>query len=723
VTVSFPRSVVRLVLVLPSVVLFLASPAHAQGTADSAVYPPTAKMIPKVDSTAGDIRVDNYFWLRDDERKNPDVLAYLDAENRYTAATLKHTEPLEQQLFAEMKGRIKETDLSVPQRIGHYFYYSRTEAGHQYAIFCRTKGSLAAPEEIILDENPLGAGHAYFHVGVARISPNEQLLAFTVDTSGAERYSLVVKDLSTGAMRPDSIRHVNYSLQWAADNRTLFYGNSDSANRAFAIVRHTLGAAQSADSVVFREPDVLYEAELGKTADHKYILINDFSYNQSSVLYLPADKPLAPFRTLVPRTDGVLVASVRHRKNSFLVLTNDHALNFKIVALNDAAPASAAPTTVIDAQDSVLIEGFDVLRDYIVLYERGHAQRTIRVLAPERHVDYVIPFPDSISTFYEGSNNEEFDTDLLRYTYTSFVTPPTVYDFDLSTRVATVKKRTEVLGGYDPTRYATERIWATAADGARVPISIVYRTPLVRDGTRPLLLYGYGSYGYSTDPEFDSPVVSLLDRGVIYAVAHIRGGQEMGRQWYEDGRLLHKKNTFTDFVAAAEYLVARKYTSTDRLAMHGASAGGLLMGAVVNLRPDLFKAVVADVPFVDVITTMSDSTIPLTAGEWLQWGDPRAEPYYSYMKSYSPYDNVARKAYPAMLVTAGLNDPRVGYWEPAKWVARLRASKTDDHILLLRTNMGAGHGGASGRYDALHEESIRYAFILDQLGLGGVAVP
>jgi oligopeptidase B len=723
VTVSLPRSVVRLVLVVPAIVLLVvAPPARAQGAADSVVYPPTAKMIPKVDSTAGDIRVDNYFWLRDDQRKNPDVLAYLDAENRYTAATLKHTEPLEQQLFAEMKGRIKETDLSVPQRIGHYFYYSRTEAGQQYAIFCRKKGSLAAREEIILDENPLGAGHAYFNVGTARISPNEQLLAFTVDTSGAERYFLVVKDLTTGAMRPDSITHVNYALQWANDNRTLFYGNSDSANRAFEIVRHTLGAAQSADSVVYREPDVLYDVDLRKTKDHKFLLISDGSYNQSSILYLAADKPLLPFRTLVPRTDNVIVSNVEHRKNNFLVLTNDQALNFKIIALNDAAPSGATPTTVVGAQDSVLIEGFDVSRDYIVLYQRGHAQRTIRVLEPEQRVDYVIPFPDSISTYYEGPN-EEFDTNLLRYTYTSFVTPPTVYDFDLSTRVATVKKRTEVLGGYDPARYATERIWATAADGARIPISIVYRTPLVRDGTRPLLLYGYGSYGYSTDPEFDSPVVSLLDRGVIYAVAHIRGGQEMGRGWYEDGRLLHKKNTFADFVAAAEYLVARKYTSTDRLAMHGASAGGLLMGAVVNLRPDLFKAVVADVPFVDVITTMSDSTIPLTAGEWLQWGDPRAEPYYSYMKSYSPYDNVARKAYPAMLVTAGLNDPRVGYWEPAKWVARLRASKTDDHVLLLRTNMGAGHGGASGRYDALHEEAIRYAFILDQLGLGGVAVP
>ena len=704
--------------------LLASAPAVAQTTADSATtaYPPTAKMIPKVDTTLGDTRVDNYFWLRDDERKNPDVLAYLAAENRYTSAALKHTEGLQQQLFTEMKGRIKETDLSVPQRVGHYFYYSRTEAGQQYAILCRKKETLAAKEEVILDENPLGAGRAYFRVGVTRISPNEQLLAFTVDTSGAERYLLVVKDLATGAMRHDSIAHVNYSLQWAGDNRTLFYGNSDSANRPFEIVRHTLGTAQAADSVVYREPDVLYELELEKTKDRKFLLVDDASFNQSSVAYLPADKPLAAFQPLIPRTDNVLVTRVEHRDRSFLVLTNENALNFKVVKLSDTDPGHGSSSVLVAAQDSVLVEGFDVFRDYVVLYERGHARRTIHVLQPEQHIEYDVPFADSISTYYEGPN-PEFETGVLRYTYTSFVTPPTVYDFDLKTRAATVKKRTEVLGGYDPAHYATERTWATASDGARIPISIIYRTPLVRDGTRPLVLYGYGSYGYSSDPEFYSPVVSLLDRGVIYAVAHIRGGSEMGRAWYEDGRLLHKRNTFTDFVAAAEDLVAKKYTSTDRLAIWGASAGGLLMGAVVNLRPDLFKAVVADVPFVDVINTMSDSTIPLTAGEWLQWGDPRKEPYYSYMKSYSPYDNVARKAYPAMLVTGGLNDPRVGYWEPAKWVARLRASKTDDHLLLLRTNMGAGHGGASGRYDALHEEAVRFAFILDQLGLAAATTP
>jgi oligopeptidase B len=694
--------------------------AHAQ-SADSAAIPPTAKMIPRVDTTLGDVRVDSYFWLRDDQRKNAEVLEYLAAENHYTDAMLRHTESLQAQLFTEMKARIKETDLSVPQRNGRYFYYSRTEAGQQYPILCRKKDALTAREEVMLDENVLGAGRAYFRVGTARVSPDDRLLAFTVDTTGAERYLLVVKDLTTGRMLPDSVVHVDYSLEWGNDNRTLFYGNSDSANRPFEIVRHALGTPQASDSVVVQEPDPLFNVELSKTKDHAYLLVRSSSYGSADVRYLAAATPRLAFRTLVPRRDSVIVASVEHRGKEFLVLTNEQAFNYRLVALADADPEHAVERVVAPQQDSVLLEGFDVFQDYIVLYERGHARHWIHVLAPAtRRVagsEFDVPFTDSISTFSRGDNPMYAGT-LLRYTYTSFLTPPTVYDFDMRTRTATVKKVTEVLGGYDPSRYVTERTWATASDGARVPISLVYRAPLVKDGTRPLLLYGYGSYGLSTDPTFSSTNISLLDRGVIYAIAHVRGGQEMGRTWYEQGRLLNKRNTFTDFIAAAEALVAQKYTSADRLAIRGGSAGGLLMGAVVNMRPDLFKCVVADVPFVDVVNTMSDSTIPLTTGEWLQWGDPRREPYYTYMKSYSPYDNVARKAYPAMLVTAGLNDPRVGYWEPAKWVARLRASRTDDHPLLLRTNMGAGHGGASGRYDALHEQAIRYAFILDQLGLG-----
>jgi oligopeptidase B len=708
-------------LVLCAVVVFAArTPASRAQSVDSAAIPPTAKMIPRVDTTLGDVRVDSYAWLRDDQRKNPEVLAYLTAENTYTEAMLRHTEALQAQLFDEMKARIKETDLSVPQQNGRYFYYSRTEAGKQYPILCRKKGALSAREEVMLDENTLGAGRAYFAVGTVRVSPDDRLLAFTVDTTGAERFLLVVKDLTTGRMLPDSMQHVEYSLEWGNDNRTLFYGNSDSANRPFQIVRHVLGTPQANDSVVVEEPDPLFYVELSKTKDRAYLLVRSSSFASADIRYLSAATPRLPFRTLVPRQDSVLVTDVEHRGKEFLVLTNDHAFNYHLVAVPDADPEHGPRREVVPAQDSVLLEGFEVFRDYIVLDERGHARHWMHVLAPRG--EYDVPFADSISTF-ERTRNPMYDATVVRYTYTSFLTPPTVYDFDMRTRTATVKKVTEVLGGYDPTHYVTERTWATASDGARVPISLVYRAPLVKDGTRPLLLYGYGSYGISSDPVFSSTNISLLDRGVIYAVAHVRGGQEMGRAWYEEGRLLNKRNTFTDFIAAAEHLVTEKYTSTDRLAIRGGSAGGLLMGAVVNMRPDLFKCVVADVPFVDVVNTMSDSTIPLTTGEWLQWGDPRREPYYSYMKSYSPYDNVARKAYPAMLVTAGLNDPRVGYWEPAKWVARLRASRTDDHLLLLRTNMGAGHGGASGRYDALHDQAIRYAFILDQLGLGSATVP
>src|SRR6266704_666310 len=634
--------------------------AQAPGTraaADTATLPtpPIAKTIPKVDTTLGDIRVDNYFWLRDDSRKSPDVIAYLEAENRYVAARLKHTDALQTQLFNEMKARIKETDLSVPQREGHYYYYSRTVAGQQYPILCRKRGSLTAPEEVMLDENApgAGAGRAYFRVGVSRVSPDERMLAFTVDTTGGERYLLVVKDLVSAA---------------------------------------------ATDSVVFHEADVLYSVDLGKTKDHRFLLISDQSFDQSEIRYLPADRPTEAWRTLVPRTPGVLHPVAEHRGDDFLVLSNEHALNFKLLRLSDHDPTQAAE--LVSASDSILIDGIDVFRDYVVLYERGNATQRIRVLSPERHSVYAIDFPEPIYS-YRTAENPEFDTDQLRFTYASFVTPPSVYDYDLRRHTRQLRKRTEVLGAYDPSHYGMARAWATAKDGARIPISLVYRKPLVKDGTRPLLQYAYGSYGISTDPTFSSNLVSLLERGVVYAVAHIRGGQEMGRQWYEQGRLLNKKNTFTDFIAAAEHLVAERYTSSDRLALRGGSAGGLLMGAVLNMRPDLFKAAVADVPFVDVINTMSDSTIPLTTEEWLQWGDPRKAPWYSYMKSYSPYDNVTRQAYPAMLVTAGLNDPRVGYWEPAKWVAKLRATKTDDHVLLLRTNMGAGHGGASGRYDAL----------------------
>ena len=688
--------------------------AHAQ--APIPLSPPVAKITARVDTTLGDIRVDNYYWLRDDARKNPDVIAYLEAENRYTEATMKPLEPLIEKLYQEMKGRIKETDLSVPERVGDYYYYTRTEAGKQYPILARKKGSLSAPEEVMLDENVAAGSSKYFRVGVSRVSPNDRLLAFTVDTMGNERYTLMVKDLSTGQLLPDRVPMVNYSLEWAGDNKTLFYGRGDSANRAYRILRHSLGSSTT-DAIVAEEPDDLFEVSLEKTKDRKFILIDDGSFSSTEYKYLPANEPMSAFKVIQPKTKDIEY-SVEHHGDKFLIVTNDGAINFKLVEAPDNSPGRENWKTIIPGRDSALLDGIDVFRDYLVLYQRQNALRTMQVMNFTDGKTYSVDFPEAVYT-YRGATNPEYDSKLVRFTYMSLTTPATVYDFDMSNRTRQELKKTEVLGGYDPSLYATERTWARASDGTMVPISLVYRKPLVKDGKRPMLLYAYGSYGSSTDPTFSSNNLSLLDRGFIYAIAHIRGGQEMGRYWYDQGKLLNKMNTFTDFIASAEHLIREGYTSKERLAIRGGSAGGLLMGAVTNMRPDLFKAVVADVPFVDVINTMMDASIPLTTGEWIQWGDPHKAEYYGYMKSYSPYDNVEHKAYPNMLVTAGLNDPRVGYWEPAKWVAKLRANKTDDNLLLLRTNMGAGHGGASGRYDALREQAIRYAFILNALGLAG----
>jgi oligopeptidase B len=663
-----------------------------------------------VDTVLGHVRVDDYFWLRDDRRAAPDVIAYLQAENAYADAELRHTEPLQKKLYAEMVGRIKETDLSVPERIDGFWYYTRTVKGKQYGIFCRKRGSLKAKEEVLLDENAVAGGRKFSRVGIRRVSPDGNLLAYTWDTTGGEWYTLLVKDLRTGRILPDRADSVNYSAEWAADNRTLFYGRDDDAHRAYRVYRHTLGA--TSDTLVFDEPDQLFNVDLRKSKDRAYLLINSESYTQSDTRYLRADKPEGEWRVLAPRAPDVIY-SVEHHGSDFLVRTNDGAVNFRLMRAPESDPARANWSELVPERDSVLLEDMDVFRDYAALYERGNAVRRIRVLDFRTGTSYPVSFPEEVSTFRQSANPEA-DTDLLRFIYTSPVTPPSVYDFDMRHRTRTLKKRTEV-PHYDPRLYATARVWARAGDGTMVPISLLYRKPLTLDGRRPLLLYGYGSYGLSTDPGFSSTVFSLVDRGVIFAIGHVRGGQEMGRRWYDDGKMLRKRNTFTDFIACAEHLVAQRYTASDRLAIWGGSAGGLLMGAVTNMRPDLFRAVLAEVPFVDVVNTMLDASIPLTTQEWVQWGNPNHEPDYDYMASYAPYDNVTARDYPAMLVTAGLNDPRVGYWEPAKWVARLRASKTDHHPLLLKTNMGAGHAGASGRYDYLRDQALHFAFVLDQI--------
>ncbi|MBW3569809.1 MAG: S9 family peptidase [Gemmatimonadetes bacterium] len=706
-----PKTTLRLLALLLATTAV--APAAAQ-TARDLPPPPVARVIPRTDTLHGDVRVDNYFWLRD--RTNAEVISYLEAENRYTDTVMAPTRQLQETLYQEMLGRIKQTDTNVPDRMGPYLYYSRTVEGQQYPIFARRRGSMEAPEQVTLDLNQMAQGLRYFRLGAISVSPDHRLLAFSVDTTGSERFTLMVKNLETGEILPERVDSIHFGVTWAADNRTLFYTKTDEAHRPDRIFRHTLGTSPTQDQMVFHEPDVLFRVGVYRTKNDAFLVLTSGSFTTSEAWVVPADRPTEPFRVVSPRQKDVLY-SVNHQDGRFVIRTNaDGANNFKLVTAPENDPSRANWTELVPERETVLLEGFDVFRDHLVMYERTNALRQIRVRDIRTGDEHVIEFEEPVYTAGPGSN-PEYDTSTLRFGYQSMVTPFSVYDYDMATRRRELRKQNEVLGGYDPALYATERTWARAADGTMVPVSLVYRKPLVRDGSRPMLLYAYGSYGSSTDPTFSLANLSLLDRGVVFAIAHIRGGQEMGRAWYDQGKMLNKRNTFTDFIAAAEHLVREGYTSSERLAIRGGSAGGLLMGAVVNMRPDLFKVVVADVPFVDVINTMADASIPLTAGEWEQWGNPANEAEYRYMLSYSPYDNVERKAYPTMLVTTGLNDPRVAYWEPAKWVARMRAMKTDDNVLVLHTNMGAGHGGSSGRYDALRETAFRYAFILHHLGI------
>jgi oligopeptidase B len=688
------------------------APAAAQ-TARDLPPPPVARTVPRTDTLHGDVRVDNYFWLR--ERQNPEVIAYLEAENRYADTAMAATRQLQETLYQEILGRLRQTDLSVPDRIGPYFYYTRTEEGKQYPIFVRRRGSMQAPEEVVFDQNQMAEGKRYYTLGAFSVSPDHRRLAFSVDTSGSEHFTLMVKNLENGEILAERIDDVGFGATWAADNQHLFYTRTDSAQRPDRVFRHAVGTDASADVQVFHEPDVLFRAGIYRTKDDRWLVVSSGSYTTSEAYVIPGDRPTQPLRLVAPRQNDVLY-SVNHQDGRFLIRTNaDGANNFKLMWAPESDPSRAAWRELVPQRDSVLLDGFDVFRDHLVMYERGNALRMIRIRNIRTNQEHTVEFAEPVYAAGPGSN-PEYDTHMLRFGFQSMVTPSSVYDYDMNTRQRELKKQTEVIG-YDPSLYATERTWARASDGTMVPVSLVYRKPMVRDGSRPMLLYAYGSYGSSTDPTFSSANLSLLDRGVVFAIAHIRGGQEMGRWWYDQGKMLNKKNTFTDFIAVAEHLVGERWTSRERLAIRGGSAGGLLMGAVVNMRPDLFRVVVADVPFVDVINTMSDASIPLTAVEWVQWGNPANEAEYRYMLSYSPYDNVERKAYPTMLVTTGLNDPRVAYWEPAKWVAKMRTMKTDDNLLVLRTNMGAGHGGSSGRYDALRETAFRYAFILHQLGI------
>jgi oligopeptidase B len=677
----------------------------------------------------GDERVDDWYWLRD--RDDPDVHAYLEAENAYTKAVMAHTAELQGELFDEIKSRVQETDTSAPVRKGPYEYFTRTIEGKQYGISCRrpagTPGlpdpfaepGAPAGEEVLLDENVLAEGHEYFALGGFAVSPDHTQLAYAVDVTGGERYELRFRDLTTGDDRADVVPDVYYGLAWANDNRTCFFVRPDAAMRPWQVWRHRLGTPTDDDTLVHQEDDDRFYSSVGRTRTGRYIIVSLGSKITSESWFLDADDPEAPLRVVEPRRQGVEYDVDHHESAAhgerFFVLTNDDgAENFKLMVTPVGQPGRAHWREVLPHRDDVRLEDVDAFAEHLVLSERAEGLERILVRRLANDDTHVIEMPDPVYSAGVGAN-PEFDVRSVRFEYTSLVSPLSSYEYDLETRDRMLVKRQPV-PGYEPERYESHRLWATASDGVRVPVSVVHARGMSHDGTAPGVLYGYGSYEVSIDPSFSSARVSLLDRGVVFAIAHIRGGGEMGRRWYEDGKLEHKPNTFTDFIACAEQLTAEGYVSRRRLAARGGSAGGLLMGAVANLRPDLFRAIVAEVPFVDCLTTILDETLPLTVTEWEEWGNPVDDPeIYKVMKSYSPYDNVEAKEYPALLVTGGLNDPRVQYWEPAKWVAKLRATKTGDEPLLLKMEMGAGHAGPSGRYDAWHDEAFVLAFLLDQL--------
>jgi oligopeptidase B len=696
----------NILLLLGTVLLSCNEKKHTMND-QADIKPPVAEKIAKELSIHGDKRIDNYYWMND--RENPKVLAWLNAENAYLDTILSPEKKLREQLFEEMKSRIKETDMSVPYLKNGYYYYTRFETGKEYPVYCRKKGSLEAVEQVILNVNDLAAGHEYCHVGGMSVSPDATLLAYGIDTVSRRRYTIHIKNLETNELLPDVITETTAASTWAGDNKTLFYTRKDTVTlRADRIMRHTLGTA--ADKEVYHEADETFNVSVSKTKSGKYIVINSESTLSSESRILDAAKPNDAFRVFQAREKDMLY-SIDHRDDKFYVVTNWDALNFRLMESALDKTSRQNWKELIPNRPDVLLEGLQLFKDFTVLEERKGGLTLIRVINDKTHTDKYLPFSEAAYTASVGAN-PEMDSKELRYNYTSMITPNSVYDYNLETGKSELKRQQEVLGGYDPKDYASERLFATATDGTKIPVSIVYKKTFEKNGKGPLLLYGYGSYGNSMDATFDSDLLSLLDRGFAFAIAHIRGGQEMGRQWYEDGKMFKKKNTFTDFIACANFLIQQHYTDTAHLYAMGGSAGGLLMGAVANMEPQLFHGIVAQVPFVDVVTTMLDETIPLTTGEFDEWGNPKNKDAYDYMKSYSPYDNVTAKAYPNMLVTTGLHDSQVQYWEPAKWVAKLRELKTDHNLLLLHTNMDAGHGGASGRFKALKEVALDYSFLL-----------
>src|SRR5579875_326320 len=697
--------------------------------------PPVAPRRPHVLRAHGDERVDPWYWLR--ERDNPEVISLLEAENAYTEAMCAHTAALREAIYAEMRARIQETDLSVPVRKGPFLYYTRTREGAQYPIHCRrpasgdpdadaalpegAEGETLPGEKVILDQNLLAENQSYFALGNFAVSPDHRLLAYATDTTGGERYTLRFRDLESGEDLADVVEDTYYGLAWAGDSGTVFYTRPDAAMRPYQVWRHRLGTPSDQDACVLTEPDERFFLSVALTKDESYVVIETESKMTTEARVLRSSDPDGDFLVVEPRHQG-LEYRLDHLGTRFFIVTNDGAPNFRLLTAPDTTPGREHWSEALPHEPEVRLHDIDLFSSHLVLYERAGGCRRIRVadLGPDGLPDpgtlRAIAQPEEVSTAW-GEANPEIGSKVLRYGYTSLVTPRSVYDHDLETGRTTLRKRQPVLGGYDPSAYRTEREWAVAPDGAKVPISLVYRLDLERPA--PCLLYGYGSYEHSVDPAFSSFRLSLLDRGFVFAIAHVRGGGEMGRSWYEEGRLLAKPNTFSDFIACARHLIAGGWTEPARLVARGGSAGGLLMGAVANAAPECFAAIVAEVPFVDCLTTILDDTLPLTVTEWEEWGNPVSDPaVYSTMKSYSPYDNVAPRPYPRILATAGLNDPRVSYWEPAKWVQALRAA-SPTNVVLLKTEMGAGHRGPSGRYDAWRDEAFVYAFILDAVGLGG----
>ncbi len=692
-------------------IMSLTIPAVTASAGDeTAPKPPVAKRVVREYTIHGDKISDPYYWLRD--KKNPEVAAYLEAENAYADAIMKPTQPLQETLYKELLGHVKQTDVNVPFREGGYFYYSRTEEGKQYPIHCRKKGSLDAPEQVILDVNELAKGEKFMAIGRMAVSDDGSLLAYSTDNTGFRQYVMHVKDMRTGEIYPERIEKTG-SIAWASDNKTIFYTVEDAAKRQYRLYRHVLGSAKP-DDLIYEEKDERFNVGVQRSRSRKYLLLEIGSHTTSEWRYLDAGTPTAEWKTIAPRVQG-REYEVEHHGEQFLIRINDKGRNFRLVTAPVSDPRPENWNELVPHRPEVMLEGIDAFKDFYVRFERENGLPQLTVTDFASGESHRITYPEPVYSVFPAQNRE-YDTKLYRYNYQSLVTPSSIYDYDTQRRESTLLKRQEV-PGYEPSQYQSERQWATARDGTKVPISIVYHKGFQRDGTHPLFLNAYGSYGASSPATFNSNWLALLDRGFAAAIAHIRGGGDLGKAWHDQGRMLTKKNTFNDFIDCAEYLIAQKYTSKDRLVIQGGSAGGLLMGAVVNMRPDLFRVVISKVPFVDVINTMLDPTLPLTVPEFEEWGNPQKKDEYEYMKSYSPYDNLAAKEYPTMLVKTSFNDSQVMYHEPAKYVAKLRTLKKDNHVLLLKTNMAAGHGGASGRYDYLREIAFDYAFILSQLGL------